>query len=45
MCGEPTPDPTRIKKTIVEIRRGLFANNPDLFGKTGTLSTAALGGE
>ena len=45
MCGERTPDPTGIKKTIVDIRRGLFAKNPELFKKTGTLSTAEIGGE
>jgi hypothetical protein len=45
MCGERTPDPTGKKKTIIDIRHGLFAKNPALFEKKGTLSTAELGGE
>jgi hypothetical protein len=45
MCGQATDDPTGTKKRIVDVRRTLFAKNPENFSKTGEISTADLGGD
>lgn len=46
MCGDQIPDHTGKKMKILEVRRRLAFNDPDLLdNKTGAVSTAELGGD